>query len=299
MLFSMIYQHPGIARNSKSKMLENEVYYNIIFKNNYSSTLFLSLQHFKVGYTKWLNKVKKINARNNKVGLAKNGFLLFLAVLGLLAKLNYNEELQDEMYETNNNTDFNSDKYRSIISRNDIGNIAIFKAPELLSEQKTIDNLLDYLYDNFVLPSYDKFKQLNPSVAFSNFTKNDTNYYRSVVPMVIKKYRTEWSDIQEELDKYFDNSQEYVLDLSELNQEFAEHKPGLSEELTEYRRIKFNQLQRKIKAYEIFTNNERTKIFNFKPRTLDDLKRDCGLTDFTIKNFGEDILKIVDKYIIK
>lgn len=299
MLFSMIYQHPGIARNSKTKMLENDNYYNIIYRSQYNSVLLLSLQHFKVGYNKWLSKIKKLSYQNNKVGLAKNGFLTFLATIGFIAKLYYNEDFQEIIYETNNSTDFTTDALRSIISQNDIGQLGVFKQPELLSDTKSIDFLLDFVYENFILPAYLQFKNQNPSVAYSNFTKNDTNYYRTIIPVIAKKFRLEWKTLRAELDTYFDSSDEYIVGLQEISKVFEEHKPGLSEELTEYRKYKYNQGQYKIKAYEIFTNNNRSKIVHFKPRTKNDLIKDCGLTSFSVENYGEDILKIVDKYIIK
>lgn len=299
MLFSTVYQHPGIARNSKSKMLENENYYNIIYRSNYNSILLLSLQHFKIGYNKWSRNVRKMSEDNNKVGLSRNGFLWFLAITGFLAKLYYNKEFQSIMKASEDYDDFTTDKYKSIISQNDIGEIGIFKSPSLLSELKNIEPLLDMIYEEIFLPSYQNFKKINPSIAYSNYTKNDTNYYRSVVPTIVNLYKYKLPSIIKTLENYFDNSDEYVVELQESTKVFEEYKPGLSEELTEYRRAKYHQSGYKIQAWEVFTNNQRSKMVHHKPRTKEELLKDCGLTDFSIDNYGEDILKIIDKYIIK
>ena len=185
------------------------------------------------------------------------------------------------------------------LSQNDIGELAILNNPSLISSGQGCYDFFDFLYDKFVLPVYQNFKENYPGYAYTNFTKNDTHYYRSALPKVFSLLKEQWKfgiDISLFAKKYFITSKGNEVDFVATNQTFEEYKPGLSYELTEYRRSKYRELQGKIQAYKIFTNNQRSKITFYKPDSLETLGSDCGLTVFSIKNFGEDILKIVEKY---
>ncbi len=302
MLFSFIYQHPGIARNSKSRMLSNDSYYDIIYKNEYNTLLLLVLQHFKVGFYKWKLRVQRIETNADKNGLARNGFFLFLAIFGFIVKIYFNKDFYKLISGLSIKHDFVEDSdFKLKISQNDIGKLAIFKNSNIISEREIAYEFFDFLYDNYVIEAYRFFKNLYPNYAYSNFTKNDTYYYRTVIPKLtnlINKYWTTSVSHKNYFDKYFlcenENEVGFLSDIKIFN----EYKPGLSQELTEYRRNKYREYQGKVEAYHIFTNNQRSKINFYKPKTLSSLRNDCGMKSFSINNFGEDILNIVKKYVI-
>lgn len=300
MIFSMVYQHPGIARNSKSKMLENEVYYNRIYRSSYDTFFLLSLQHFKIGYHRWALKAKKADDPA-KQGLSRNGFFLFCAVFGFLAKVYFNKDLLEIVNKRQISNDFTTDdEFKKNLSQNDIGSIPIFKNPSVISSSSESEIFFDYLYEFFVLPAYQFFKNLYPNSAYSNFTKADSFYYRTVLPKIVSIVNKFWdTGISHKvfLKKYLLPENHSRLVLSPITDIVDDYRPGLSQELLEYRRNKYQQLQGKVEPWKIFTNTQKSSISFYKPRTLSSLRMDCSLSDYSIKNFGEDILKIVEKYV--
>jgi hypothetical protein len=299
MIFSMVYQHPGIARNSKSKMLENEVYYTRIFRSSYDTFFLLTLQHFKVGYHRWALRAKKVDD-SAKQGLSRNGFFLFCAVFGFIVKIFYNSELLSLVNNKHISDEFATDEeFKKNISQNDIGNVPVFKNPSIISSITESEIFFDYLYDYFVLPSYQFFKNLYPNSAYSNFTKADSFYYRTVLPKLVSIVNKFWEtgiNHKEFFKKYLLPENFYRLSLTPTDDVIDDYRPGLSQELLDYRKNKYQQLQGKIEAWKIFTNTQKSRISFYKPRTLNSLRIDCSLSDYSIKNFGEDILKIVEKY---
>ena len=196
--------------------------------------------------------------------------------------------------------DYSDDvEIRKVVSQNDIGKLPIFKKPEMISDLSRSNALFEFIYNNFLLPSYNLFKDKYPSSAYSNFTKNDTNYYRSVIPILVKFTQKSWingANLKRFFDNFFNESIEEDDQIINFDDEHDEYKPGLSQELTDYRKMIYQQYQGSIQAYEVFTNHQRSKIVFHKPRNLNALKEDCGLSAYSVKNFGEEILRIVQKY---
>ncbi|MDY0278376.1 MAG: hypothetical protein RBQ97_09875, partial [Acholeplasma sp.] len=287
--------------NSKSKMLENEVYYTRIFRSSYDTFFLLSLQHFKVGYHKWALKAKKIDDSAMQ-GLSRNGFFLFCAVFGFIVKVYFNEELLNVVNKKHISDDLVTDEeFKKHVSQNDIGSISIFKNPSVISSSTESEIFFDYLYNYFVLPAYQFFKSLYPNSAYSNFTKTDSFYYRTVLPKIVSIVNKFWDtgvNHKEFFKKYLHPQNHYKFRISSMDDIIDDYKPGLSQELLEYRRNKYQQLQGKVEAWKIFTNTQKSRISFYKPRTLNSLRMDCSLSDYSVKNFGEDILKIVEKYIL-
>ena len=304
MLFSFMYQQPGIARNSKSKMLENENYYNIIYKNEYNTFMILSLQHFKVGYHNWLNHVKKTSNDTIKQGLSRNGFFIFLAVFGLLSKTYYNRNLREYFQ---NLQGFDSitdgDVVKSYIQQNDIGKLPLLKEPSMISDNKSnCLELFDFIYDKFIRKSYDNYKLQNLNSAYSNFTKTDSNYYKYIIPNVISLIQKYWignSGISSFISKYLNINNTIKVNLYLEDRKITEYKPGLMKELVELRRTKFQEFQGEYDKITILSNNQISKICHYKPRKIEDLYNDCNLSKFSVFNLGEEILSLVEKYLIE
>lgn len=303
-LFSFMYQQPGIARNSKSKMLENENYYNIIYKNEYNTFMILSLQHFKVGYHFWLNHVKKTSNDVIKQGLSRNGFFIFLAVFGLLSKSYYNRKLRDYFLSLISFDSTNDiEGVKRFIQQNDIGKLSLFKEPTMISDNKSnCLEFFDFIYEKVVRKSYDDYRLLNPSSAYSNFTKTDSNYYKYVVPNVISQIQNYWvgnTGISNFLSKYLNVNNSIKVNLYLADKKITENKPGLMKELIELRRTKFQEFQGEYDKVTILSNNQISKICHYKPKKIDDLFTDCNLSKFSVMNLGEEILSLVEKYLIE
>ena len=100
-------------------------------------------------------------------------------------------------------------------------------------------NFFDFLYETYLEPAYVYFKNLYPSSAYSNYTKNDTHYYRITIPKIVSIINKFWIDgvnHRKFYDKYLEPSDNYRIYLKSNGEIFEEHKPGLSQELTEYRK---------------------------------------------------------------
>ncbi len=295
MLYSVIYQMPGAAKNSKSKLLENEKIYNTIFKAEYESALFKSMQHIRVGFNNWVKKIKKEERHGStKLGLAKNGDLFTIAVTGLIYKVLSNKELSEKLFNYNLseiNTD--NEEMRFILCQNDIGSLK-FLNPYLINNmgKRTLNDFFEHIFDDVLIPAYDKFKKKYQNYSYANFVKSDLYYYNFILPIVIKYLSSHIKNY--EYSNIFDLSKSSNVNLSKEDS-FNEYKPGLEEELKEFRTRTYKSLG--INAYEVFKNAQMAYIIKYKPRTLEDLKNYAGLSGYQIKNFGQNICDIVAKYV--
>lgn len=299
MLFSFVYQSPGIARNSKSKMLLNDKYYDKIFKNTYNSNFLVTLQQFKVSYNDWRKEVVKTSNFNELVGLAKNGFFLSMSVIGLFVKLNYNNTLLKNIREKLEILDV--DEYDSLevyISQNDIGQLSFLNNPYTFSRTNRAKVIFDDIFRGIIVPSYREYKKDYPSQAYSNFTKTNKNYYKYVLPEIVNKFNNSnyFKDLFGDLViSKIDNQNIKIFDIKLQSDEY---KPGLFEELKEWVDKKFLEYSAMIPKNEILNKNEITRIVYKKPRDLYDLSHEIGLSKDKIDNYGFEIISIIEKYII-
>lgn len=292
-LYSTVYQNPGAAKNSKSKLLENERIYNKLFKNKYNSRFFVSLQHLRVAFNNWVKKLKKKEKFGSvKLGLAKNGDLYTFAIFTLIYKILSNKNMYEKLsslpiFQINND----NDDVKFLISQNDIGEL------NLLSEtffqnlgKNSFFEFFEFLYENIMIPSYEKFKQNYPTYSYGNFVKSDMYYYNFVVPSVVKvlkdKSKNTYSDIYD-----LSKSTNVIID---KENSFEEYKPGLEEELKEFRTRTYKQLG--IKPYEVFKNNQMVYMIKYKPKNLEELRANAKLTQYQCDCFGNAICKIIRKY---
>jgi len=136
MIFSFIYQHPGLARNSKNKMLSHEPYYRKIYKNNYNTNLLVSFQFLKVEYNKWKNYVSKNEESSPElIGMAKNGFFWMLGILGFLSKMYYNDQLRYVISKEDILFPTRTAEFMPYVSQNDIGQIVLLNDLNEFSER--------------------------------------------------------------------------------------------------------------------------------------------------------------------
>jgi hypothetical protein len=299
MIFSFIYQHPGLARNSKNKMLSHEPYYRKIYKNTYSSNLLMSFQFLKIEYHKWKNYISRdAQSSPELIGMAKNGFFWMLGILGFLTKMYYNDELryllskQDSLFPTRVN------EFMPYVSQNDIGQIMLIEDFDEFTKRSRSYDLFDFIFKEIAIPTYLRFKEQNPAYAYSNFTKNDNSYYRHVLTFVAFKFRTDSKFGYEVLNRYLSpKTQDNFARLLSAEEIEDIDKPQLSDALMDFRKRKYNDHNKTVPAYYILTNKQIDKISVSLPKTTQQLVLECKLSTTQVSKYGEEIIKIVSKYL--
>lgn len=299
MLFSFVYQKPGSAKNSKSAMLMKKENYKLIYESQYSDTLLLSLQYIKVAFNDWKTYTKKNSDDIVKVTIASNSIFMFYGVIGFLAKLFINEKARKYFFSIPTFSTYASiPDFNKWMMLNDAGYTDVFLDPTLFSSKHLSFDFFDFIYDSFIKTSYEKFKKENPNFGPGHFTKSDNYYYDRVIRNVLIFCKNNWSVnnyYEEFLKNYFVKiDQKYLLVSSP---EDATSKIGLREELIEFRKVKYKEYF--IKPYEVFKDIQLENIIVSKPTSHEQLRKECGLRFDQINRFGDGIINIVKKYIIK
>ena len=294
MLYSTIYQYPGASKNAKSKLLENEKIYKKLFLPTYNSYFLVSLQHIKVGFNNWVKKLKKEEKHGStKLGLAKHGDCLTFGVIGLIYKLLTNESLYNEImaFNVNELTSENED-LRFLLSQNDIGDLNLLNKNFINNIGKnSFFEFFELIYENVLIPSYERFRKKYPTYSYGNFSKSDYYYFNYAVPVAINYLK---KNIKLTIFSEIYDLSKMSSTILERDESFSTYKPGLEIELIEYRSRTYRSSN--VPAYEIFKNNQLVLIIRFKLRTIEDLKRVAKFSDLQCEKYGETICKIVSKY---
>lgn len=303
-LFSLIYQRPGNARNSKSSMLQNEANYRKIFENKYSDDLLLSIQYIKSAYHDWRIQVKKEKNDDTKISFALYGYFMFMGAIGLLAKTYFNDDLKKKLI-TCRNEEINLSKneiFKGFIGINDIGDIPVFKNINRLNTRQYVYDLLDFIYNDFFKHQFLKYKKNYSNFGVSHFTKSDSAYYDYILDsmlLLIDKNRTSnGNNVKEFLGRYFtDKDKVDTLSIEDYRHMMKMNdRPGLSKELNSFRESK--KAEKQGTANAILTLLQISTICYVKPRTTEDLINEIGLKETQVKLYGKEILDIVKKYLI-
>lgn len=294
-IYSMVFQFPGASKNSKSKLLETERIYRVIFESPYNDGFFVSIQFLKVAYSEWLKRLKKSEPKSSvKFALAKNAFLIALAAYGLIYKASINEEMREYLL---NEKDFSSGNMslRVHIQQNDIGQTDLFSR-EAIEKKKWNQYyaLFEKLFGHILIPAYDRFKKENPTYAYSHFVKSDTYYCNYVIPQVVSTLKKERiiSDLLVGTEQ-----QKVSVDYSKLIDDQEKlYKPGLEQELIELRRRIYHESNKQVQAYEVISNRQLSSVMKYLPKTMMDMSRLCGFKTTQLNLYGEQILRIIRKY---
>jgi len=293
MLYSVVYQMPGTAKNSKSGILGSDKSYNVIFKTAYDSDFLKSLQYIKVAYSNWQKKLKKTEQKSSFVySLSKNANSLMYGVLGFLMKCYTNKNVSDYLEKITNGSkgiSKTNEEFKKLLKINDIGSFSMI-IPEKFNDIATtaLYDIFNTISNEIFNPAYTSFKRKNPTYAYSQFCKSDSYYYDYVLPVAAKKY----SSLQQSLGYYFnvnesnDVKPEEVAgvsgfyDADDLNQELLNYISSIDSSKKEYK-INIRQIG---------------PIVNTFPKTLNDLIKNCDFDEDQVNLFGNDILNIVKKY---
>ena len=298
-LYSTVYQMPGAAKNGRSTILSNDKVYDLIFKSEYSDDFVVSLQHLKVAFAKWKKDLLKKEARSSeKVGLARTGDLLAYASVALIVKTETNESLLETLLGIlPENINSENEDLKFLISQNDIGKVSLIRKSLIpYLKKETLNPVFDFVFDNILVPAYRKFKRDYPNYAYVNFNKVQSYYGKYVLPvaidLIIKKGKTIESTLGDILNLEQDSSKGFSV-----KRVFGDYKPGLKEELEEYKKRKIDQSNGHLNATTgVFRRMQLQKICLYLPKTVFDLEYKCGMGKAQIEAYGPDIIKIVSKY---
>ena len=299
LLNAYVFQSPGSSKSTKSSLLTNERIYNQIFKNEYNSDFFKSMQIFKVSYSDWQKKKKKTEPHSSvKFSLSKHANYVTFALIGFIFKFFINKTLSEyientEIYKLNaKNVEF-----KEFLKVNDIGNESLISIKYMEELQKnSFFELFDYLFDEFLIPSYNKFKKENPSLAYANFCKTDGHYYDYLLQYTIKKL-LETNTIDKLLIKFGLMNLNRTMEVAPKKTVTDFSTNSLEDELTKFRQDEVIRQENKIKPNNVITRMQISKIAMSFPRSNEDLSLKCSLSDNQIKKYGNSILTIVKKYI--
>ena len=302
LLYSGMYQKPGTARNSKDKLFSDENKYNCVFGTRYDTAYIKDLLILRSYYKEWASLVKKDeNADATKKGLVKNGLFFFIATANVMAKFTYSQELVEQI----KSLGFSSDLAKNIISSKTF-NHRLFNG-EYNELRTRIFNLFQLIYDKYIGTMYSLRKEIQPDLAYSNFTKTDKNYL-SIVERVFDDFSFDINPrvigtlkpllyIESDSDKNetSDLLKEAIEKANRTNEDDEDPlEEELRERLNDYRTRTYKE--KGIKPYEVFNNKERDSIVEKKPRTVEELYRFYCFTvhpRLKLKTYGQAVVDIV------
>ncbi|WP_310603731.1 NERD domain-containing protein [Anaerosporobacter sp.] len=225
-------------------------------------------------------------------------------------------ELMKKLYIDNKANIFNKtmlskqfdSKYKSVIVLANPKTILNSRYAPKETKDKVIraDQLIQYIKDMCdkvnISPSTDEelcsqakfYLELNKSIS-KDYTKKYNQY---ILEQIKNDIVPDESDIQNESinDLPLDETEQSKLILSadeSSNDELIEN----SEVYNELKKYRFEKSrEEKIKPYFIYNNEQLKNLILQKPRTRQELKKIQGFGDVKINKYGDDILKIIDKY---
>ena len=301
-LNSFVFFEPGQSRNSASKLFsEKEIYENIFIKHSYDIgflkdviTLEKAIKDYQTIVTK--NKNNKYDSESQNI--VKNGLYYFMATIGYLLKIKYNNEYKNDTVQFLNNSFERKKRFTEMAFNHPF----IKKIGNSYKERvKPLFDVFDILLSEFIKKAYELDFQQFPTLIYSNWTKNNSGFERIVsnIDAYIKVYNQNsilniiWDafediDLEQEnanIDLYVDiikaKKEDYNKDLSALEIE-------LRNKLFTYRYDKAKALH--VSETSIFSENQLVKIYKEKPRTKEALQLIIKKKNFA---FYDEIVNIV------
>lgn len=306
-LLSFVYQKPGTARGSKASICGNKERYHLLFNKKYNSGLLGDLLKIKAFYKLWANHIKKTDDGTDpyKVGLVNNGMFFMTAIIGVVCKIYYRQNLISQI-----TSSVMSEQKLEVVAQHDIDH-PIFR-PDL-DKKEQFFTLFEYCYTKFYRPGYEFLKTFKEKYNnYSNFTKINNNYTTYVFKQIEFEYRhgIPAADLDFLRSILYEASDEDILRNEALLEKYvnvvyvdaaseSNIPENVSEEIKEALisyRTKTYKLNR-IKAYEVFKNVSCDRIAKFAPTTMEDLKALRCLDEAQLTLYGQDIIDIVKQCI--
>ena len=304
-LLSFVYQKPGTARGSKASICGNKERYHLLFSKKYDSCFLGDLLKIKAFYKLWANQVKKTDDGSDpyKVGLVNNGMFFMTAIIGVVCKIYYRDEVIKQI-----TASVMSEQKLEVVSQHDIDH-PIFSSGCEKKEQ--FFKLFEYCYTKFYRPGYEFLKTFKEKYNnYSNFTKINNNYTAYVFKQIEFEYRygIPTADRVFLASVLYESSGEDKLRNRALLEKYvnvvyvdaateSDIPENISAEIKEALityRTKTYKLNR-IKAYEVFKNASCDRIAKYAPTTIEDLKALRCLDEAQLTLYGQDIIDIVQQ----
>lgn len=318
-IYSAIYQQPGVAKTGEDKLLTNAKAYRKIFKDsNYNIDLVKDLLIVNSAFSKWAKSKKEESEANYDLNAFTNsGKYYFIAAFGLMCKLFNSNELIKAFV----NFGYHSSRSQNLICKLTY-NHALFK-----EDVKNIDDKLgfifNFMYEEIILKCYLQAKSRKEDLVYSEFLNSDNYYIKTVAFRVFNLLNHESEIYSKYLSKMLS---EIIYDETELEKRISRRlvkrlvkdvldipaskytendeialetanniKNELYDSLIEFRTAKYKETG--IKAFKILTNNEIKQIADIRPKSLDELKGILRvLGKDRISKYGEDIINIVSSF---
>lgn len=309
-LYSFVYMEPGPARNSVSSILQNAEKYETIFsKHSYPIEFLRSLLFLEKAYREYSKRVSKDEFESPvKKGLIKNGLYYTLATIGYILKLNYNHEFRINMQKYQNNEAM----YQLYSSELAFINAFVNQDKSYKTFLYEAFDVFNYVFENLIVPEFEKARSANPTLAYSNWMKNNPGFncirkrinqmiFDRKDSSVIQYVSKHFASINEEqsktnIDLYLDYVKKNPVIRAKDNEGnyVSENDEALRNDLMIYR---MNYALKSRKGEQaIFTDKMLDKLVIIKPISELDLKK-IITSSATIYYCKDEILKIIKKYL--
>ena len=311
-LYSFVYLQPGPARNSLSKILENNEKYNTIFVNHkYDFNFLRDIIFLEKSFREYQKKISKAENNNEddaiKIGLVKNGLYYTLAVIGYILKLNYNKQFVSNMQ-----------AYRNIESK------FMLYSQELAFMHGFIDrnlsykefkskafDLFDFIYTNLIIREFKIAKDSNPTLSYSNWLKTDTGFGGIIKYINMTLFNLKDNKIIKCVAQYFVSIGDDVFEANktdymnycEKNKKIvsknfdgfvmSDEDASLRNDLMVYRTN--YSINKHIAESRVFGDKALDKLVITKPVTENELRKIIGSQSFFY--CGKDLLDIIRKHL--
>ena len=283
MIYAVVCQKPGTARNSKDKIFSDKKKYNAVFGNpaRYNMEFIKDLLYLKTYYKKWSAMIaKKPDVDDTKKGLVKNGAYFFTACAVLMSKFAFSNKLREEL----KSIGITTEKGNFIISQLTY-NHRLFN-DDFVSLQNRIYALFDLIYDKYISREFLRLKDIKPDLVYSNYTKTDKNYTLYIASAIYDDFAYEMNNrvygvistlFYQPTAEDLNNNDSLVAEAIENFEKKPAEEEDTVDELAErlhdllkdFRTTEYKA--RGINAYDIFTNKELTALVTLKPRTVYEL----------------------------
>ncbi|MCQ2773064.1 MAG: AIPR family protein, partial [Bacilli bacterium] len=310
-ILSFAMCQPGPARNSVSKVLDNQAKYDSIFVNHgeYPIKYLRDLLFLEKAFRNY-NKVVKadVNADATKKGLVKNGMYYVLGIIGYLLKFTYTPTFIDRVRERLGDSDASFYKH--------CGEYAFcngFIDPNISFQDfssKAV-KLFDHIVNTYMVPQFNRELMRTPDLAYSNWLKNNQGFMK-IVRQINVKANSEGVTVASKIEPYFIATlqpEEYakndevfaksiavatgVVKIETKKEEDPEADAKLYNELLSFAYAKGTE--KHVNYTSILRDSQIDKIIKNKPTSKAALLKS---TNNTVAFFyGDAILSIVEKYL--
>ncbi len=304
LLYSGVYQKPGIARSSKNSLFTNYAKYNEIFGPEYNTDLIRDILVLRTAYKNWAKESGFDDDKDaTELGLIKNGMYFMIASTMLAIKLRYSSELVNQI----KNGDILSDASQTLYSSLTF-NHRIFK-DSYESIEGALFNLFDLMMSRYIRRTFQQLKETKPDLAYSNFTKTDKNYSTYVVPSIFDSFvfsennkLTELLDLLMHKENSFEQAEsqsmiEVAISASKQDKTIS-NKLSLNDEKLMSELNKYKERIKQITGKTPFSVQEVKDLARHKPVEKNDLYGCFKKRAKTkVRLYGKDILEIIKTFI--